>query len=272
MHIISSIVLGIVEGVTEFLPISSTAHMMIAAQFLGLDQTDFLKTFEIVIQLGAILAVIVLFWKRLQRSADLWKKVLAAFIPTGIIGLILYKLIKNYLLGNLNVALWALLIGGVILWAFELWYQNRIKGKKNGKAVRPGSAYEIAPVTLDTLTYGQAAAIGTAQAIAVIPGVSRSGATIVSGMIVGLSREDIVDFSFLLAIPTMIAATGYDLVKSGASLSGGQWLPLVIGFIVAFIAALASVRWLLSYVRKNNFIPFAIYRIALALILLLILR
>ncbi len=256
MTIIDSVVLGIVEGVTEFLPISSTGHLILASSLLGVAQNDFTKTFEIAIQLGAILAVVALYWRSFF-NIELVKRLIAAFIPTGIIGLALYKILKTYLLGNELVVLAALFLGGVVLIAFE-----RLSGAREDT---PAS-------TQDTpLTYRQAILIGFAQAVAIIPGVSRSGATIVGGLALGIKRTTIVEFSFLLAVPTMLAATGLDLLKTSAAFSGHEWLMLAIGFIVSFIVALPVVRWLLSYVRTHSFTSFGIYRILLSLVFALFL-
>jgi undecaprenyl-diphosphatase len=251
MHILQTLVLGAVEGFTEFLPISSTAHMMMASRIMGLADTDFLKTFEIVIQFGAILAIVVLYWHRLYALRRVWSKILAAFIPTGIIGFILYKLIKEYLLGNNTIAIWALGIGGALLILFEIFHKDRVSSQE--------SLEELAG-----MSYTKAVAIGFAQAVAVIPGVSRSAATIVAGRALGISRAAIVEFSFLLAVPTMLAASGYELLKSTPHLNAGQYGYLLIGLATAFITAHFSVRWLLRYVKSHNFTVFGIYRILIA--------
>jgi len=251
MHILQTLVLGAVEGFTEFLPISSTAHMMMASRIMGLASTDFLKTFEIVIQFGAILAIVVLYWSRLYALRKVWSKILAAFIPTGIIGFVLYKLIKSYLLGNNTVAVWALGIGGALLILFEIFHKDKQPSQE--------SLQELAG-----MSYAKAVAIGFAQSIAIIPGVSRSAATIVAGRALGVSRAAIVEFSFLLAVPTMLAASGYELFKSTPHLDAGQYGYLLIGLSAAFITAHFSVRWLLRYVQNHNFTAFGIYRILVA--------
>lgn len=248
MSLIHAALLGIIEGIAEFLPISSTGHLIVGARLLGLSDTDFLKSFEIIIQLGAILAVAVLYWRSFLVKFDVLKKVIAAFIPTGIIGFVLYKLIKHYLLGNSAVVIAALLIGGILLIAFEKWH-------KEAKA----TVHEV-----KAISYRQAVILGLVQSIAVIPGVSRSAATIVGGMALGVSRKAIVEFSFLLAVPTMLAASGYDLLKSGAAFSVSQFDVLAMGFGVSFIVALLSVRWLLKYIKHNTFVAFGVYRILAA--------
>ncbi|MDE1966400.1 MAG: undecaprenyl-diphosphatase UppP [Patescibacteria group bacterium] len=245
-----SIILGIVEGITEFLPVSSTGHLILASSLLGILQTEFVKTFEIAIQLGAILAVVALFWRSFL-DLPLLKKIIVAFIPTGIIGLAVYHIVKTYLIGNEYVVLASLLVGGIALIAFE-----RFHGEKDGA------------VGISELSYKNAALIGVFQAVAVIPGISRSAATIVGGLALNLSRVAIVEFSFLLAVPTMLAATGLDLVKTSAHFSGSDWLALSIGFLVSFVVALGVIRWFLKYVRGHSFVPFGWYRIGISVLFL----
>lgn len=251
MHILQILVLGAVEGITEFLPISSTAHMMMTSRIMGLVNTDFLKTFEIIVQFGAILAVVVLYWSRFSALRGVWSKILAAFIPTGIIGFILYKLVKNFLLGNNVVAVWALGIGGALFILFEVFHKDKISSQESLKE-------------LAGMSYVKAIAIGFAQAFAIIPGVSRSAATIITGRALGISRMAIVEFSFLLAVPTMLAASGYELLKSTPHLEIGQYGYLLVGLVMAFVTAYFSVRWLLRYVQNHNFTTFGIYRIIIA--------
>jgi undecaprenyl-diphosphatase len=250
MDIFQAIILGIVEGVTEFLPISSTGHLILASRFLGLQPSDFLKTFEIAIQIGAIMAVVVLYWRKLFLNIETMKKVALAFIPTGIAGFLFYKTIKSFL-GSPDVVIWSLLIGGFLILFFE-W----LDGEKNDHTER-----------LEDVTYQQAFFVGIAQCFALIPGVSRSASTIFGGMLAGIKRSVIVEFSFLLAVPTMVAASGYDLIKHGASFSAGEINILLVGTLVSFVVALAIIKWLIRFVQKNNFIIFGIYRIVLAIIL-----
>lgn len=247
MDLISAAILGVVEGVTEFLPVSSTGHLILVSQLLNLPQTEFQKTFEISIQLGAILAVVALYW-RAFLDLEVLKRLIVAFIPTGIIGLGLYKLVKAYLIGNEMVVLWALLLGGLALIAFEYLH-------KEGE----GALEEIR-----SMPYRTAGLIGLFQAAAIIPGVSRSAATIMGGLLLGLRRAAIVEFSFLLAVPTMLAATGLDLLKSAGSFSQADYAALGVGFVVAFLVAMASIVWLLRFVRTHTFVPFGVYRIVLA--------
>ncbi len=254
LHALQAIILGLVEGITEFLPISSTGHMILASSAMHLTETDFLKSFEIFIQLGAILAVLIIYWKKLLLNAKIFKRVAVAFIPTALIGLILYKTVKQFL-GSTSVVLWSLAIGGALLIIFELLH----KEKKSGETT----------LELESITYTQALAIGVFQAVAIIPGVSRSAATIVGGLLLGISRRTIVEFSFMLAIPTMAAATGLDLIKSGHSFTGQEASMLAIGFVTAFASAFFAVRFLINYVKNHTFIPFGIYRIIIAAAFLL---
>ena len=248
MTILHSIILGIVEGFTEFLPISSTAHLTLTSHLLGLDQSVFVKTFEIAIQSGAILAVLAIYWRKFL-DLEVLKKLATAFIPTAIIGLILYKFIKSYLLGNISVVLWSLAIGGVILIVFEKYFRPKTN---------------LAELDVKSLSYAKAAIVGVVQAIAVIPGVSRSAATIVGGRLLGMSREAVVEFSFLLAVPTILAATGLDLVKNYSSFTSDQTGMLISGLIASFVMAILGIKFLLSVIRKNSFTAFGVYRIIIA--------
>jgi undecaprenyl-diphosphatase len=186
MTLLQSIILGIVEGVTEFLPISSTGHLILASRLLGLTQTDFQKSFEIAIQLGAIASVVLLYWRRFLEP-NVLSKVLVAFVPTGLIGFALYRLVKTYLFDSDTVVLWALGLGGVVLIVFELLHRE------------PDDAVD----DVASISYSKAFLIGLFQSLSIVPGVSRAGATIVGGLILGLTRTTIVQFSFLLAVPTM---------------------------------------------------------------------
>ncbi len=214
---------------------------------LGLAQSDFLKSFEIAIQLGAIVAALVLYWRSFLNW-PLLTKVAVAFLPTAVIGLALYKVVKGYLLGNELVVLAALLLGGIALIAFE-----RLHGEREGAQ------------GLDALSYKNAALIGLAQSVAIIPGVSRSAATILGGLALNLKRTAIVEFSFLLAVPTMAAATGLDLLKSSGTFAPSEWHALILGFAVSFALALAAIRWLLRYVERHSFESFGWYRILVSI-------
>jgi undecaprenyl-diphosphatase len=258
MDLIHAVILGIVEGITEFLPISSTGHLILTSGLLGIKQTEFVKTFEIAIQAGAILSVIVLYSGRMRKSFDLGKQVLVAFIPTAVIGFILYKFIKQYLLGNQDVVLISLLAGGIALIGVELLFKKRKRKDATKK--------EDMRIVSGQITYEKAFIIGLFQSIAVIPGVSRSASTIVGGMLVGVPRELATEFSFLVAVPTMLAATALDLKEPSFAFRSDETLILAAGFVTSFIVALAAIKWLLKYVRSNDFIPFGVYRILIALL------
>lgn len=258
MTILHGLILGVIEGLTEFLPISSTAHLIIAGQWLHIPQTEFLKSFEISIQLGAILSVVILYWKRVWNNLGIIWKLAAAFIPTSVIGLIFYKIAKGYLMENLKIISISLFLGGIIIILFENWYAKKQKTAPE----------ENADLDLNDITYKQAIILGAVQALAIIPGVSRSGATIIGGLTQGIKRRTIVEFSFLLAIPTMLAATGFDIYKNPTVFTGNQLTIWLVGFITAFITALIGVKFLIKYVQKNDFKAFGWYRIVLGLIII----
>lgn len=255
MDFLQAIVLGIVEGLTEFLPISSTGHLILATKLLGITSTDFVKSFEIFIQSGAILAVIFFYWTTLMSRKDLLLKIFTAFIPTAIIGLIFYSFIKTYLLGNVTVVLWSMFLGGIALILIEIWLKKHPNLKESNES------------ELGAITYRQSFLIGLVQSISIIPGVSRSAASIIGGMAFGLSRKHAVEFSFLLAVPTLMAATGLDLVKTNFSFSSNEWMLLSVGFIVSFIVSALSIKLLIAYVKKYTFVPFGVYRIVISIIL-----
>ncbi len=259
VHFLQASLLGFVEGVTEFLPISSTGHLILTAHLLRLEETNFLKSFEIIIQLGAILAVVALYAKRLLVSRALVQRVLMGFLPTAFVGLLFYKKIKQ-LLGDSSVVLWSLAIGGVVMIVFELWQRHR-------KIVAPAPMKSV-----EEITYLHACTIGLFQSLAMIPGVSRSAATILGTMLMGYQRKVAVEFSFLLAIPTMVAATGLDVIKNRALFSGEQAFVLVVGFLTAFVVAFVVAKWFLRFMERHGLIGFGIYRIGAALVFWLLLR
>lgn len=251
MTTFEAILLGILEGATEFLPVSSTGHLILASSALTIPDSDFLTSFIIAIQFGAIAAVLLTYWKSFF-DFSLVKKLIVAFLPTALIGFTLYPFIKDFLLGNEAVVVWSLAIGGVLLILFELWHK--------GTQQEP----ESEPVPGADISYKQALAIGLFQSIAIIPGVSRSAATIMGGLLMGIRRTSIVEFSFLLAVPTMGAATSYDLLKSYESFAGADISLLFVGAFTAFVTALFALRLFLRFVKRYTFIPFGIYRIILA--------
>lgn len=252
MSMLQAFILGIIEGVTEFLPISSTGHLILANDILGIVQTDAVKSFVIAIQLGGILAVVALYFNKIISNFDLVKKVIVGFIPTAVIGLVFYKIVKNILLGNPYIVAWALIIGGIFIIGFEYYY--RIHEHSNKRV----------------MSYKTAAYSGVFQAIAMIPGVSRSGATILGGLIMGISRPVITEFSFLLAVPTMAAATALDIWKSADVFSFSDWQILTVGFVTSFFVAMFSIKWLLAFIKTHTFIWFGIYRIVVGILFLLL--
>lgn len=251
MNTLQAIVLAIIEGITEFLPISSTGHMIIASSFYGIAQEDFTKLFTIVIQLGAILSVLVLYFKRFFQSFDFYFKLLVGFIPAVVLGLLFSKKIDELLESPVMVAI-SLLVGGIILLKVDEWFNTSEETE---------------------ITYTKAVKIGLFQCLAMIPGVSRSGASIVGGMSQKLSRTAAAEFSFFLAIPTMLGATAkkcFDYYQDGYVLTGDQINLLVIGNIVAFVVALLAIKSFITFLSNRGFKIFGYYRIAAGLILLLI--
>lgn len=249
MTLFDSLILGALEGVTEFLPISSTGHLILASQLLGLEQTAAHKAFEVSIQLGSILAVLFLYAKDLIRDKSLWIKLSVAFLPTGILGFLFYKHIKA-LFGVETVSI-MLIAGGIVFLIIE--YFRRDKAIDEGK-------------DLSELTIKEALTIGFFQSISMVPGTSRSGATLIGGLFMGLNRKSAAEFSFLLAIPTMFIATAYDLIKHRHELVVDDWSMLIVAFITAFIFAFATVKAFVGFVSRHTFVPFAIYRIIVGVI------
>jgi undecaprenyl-diphosphatase len=259
MTILYSIILGIVEGISEFLPISSTGHMVLVSGLLRIAEDPFTKNFEIIIQLGAILSVVFIYWNRLIKNRHLSIKVFTAFLPTAVIGLLLHKYVKE-LLGSVYVVITCLFIGGIVLMYFEKWVELYLKKKGTVRIENP-----------ENISTVQALYVGVFQSIAIIPGVSRSAATIIGGEFLGISRKAIVEFSFLLAIPTMFAATAlslFDLWKTKTLFTSDQVTLLLVGLIVSFVVALLAVKTFLRYIEKHSFRPFGIYRICLAIVYL----
>jgi undecaprenyl-diphosphatase len=261
-HALVALILGIVEGLTEFLPVSSTGHLIVAGSLLGYTG-ERAKVFEIVIQAGAILAVCWEYRARLVSAVTglgsdpvaqrFVANLVIAFIPAAVLGLLFAKAIKRYLFAPLPVAL-AFIVGALVI----LLVERRTRA-------RP-SAVRIDDV--DDMRWTDALKVGCAQAFALIPGTSRSGATIIGGMLFGLSREAATRFSFFLAIPTLFAACAYDFLKNRALFSPQDLQGFAIGFIAAFISAFLCVRWLIRYVSRHDFTPFAWYRIAFGLLIL----
>lgn len=248
MTLLHTIILGIVEGITEFLPISSTGHLIIAEHLFGIPSTDAVKSFSIIIQLGAICAALLVYWKTLIHSKRTMLLVLAAFVPTAILGALLHGIVKQYLLGDASIVAWSLSLGGIVIIVFEMLHKDE-----------SASTHD-----LESMSFLQAMTIGILQTLAIVPGVSRSAATILGGMSMGIRRTVIVDFSFLLAIPTMAGATALDLFKSYDVLTQSDVSMIAVGFVIAFVSAYMAIKWLLAFVRTHTFISFGIYRILAA--------
>jgi undecaprenyl-diphosphatase len=251
MNTLQAILLAIIEGVTEFLPVSSTGHMIIASSFFGIASDDFTKLFTIVIQLGAILSVVVLYFKRFFQTWDFYFKLFVAFIPAVVLGLLFSDLIDELLESPVTVAV-SLLLGGIVLLKVDKWFNHSEDTK---------------------ITYLTALKIGLYQCLAMVPGVSRSGASIVGGMSQKLTRTSAAEFSFFLAVPTMFGATAkkcYDYYKDGFVLTNDQINLLIIGNVIAFIVALLAIKSFIGFLSTKGFKVFGYYRIAAGIILLII--
>ncbi len=255
LSFLTTALLSALEGLTEFLPISSTGHLILASHIMGLAADNRLEAFEIFIQAGAISAVIIIYAKKLWQNFNLWRKILVGFIPTGILGLFFSRYLSQ-LLTNTGLVLAMLLAGGLF---FLVWDRIARRFKVSAKA-------------LEQVTYRQAIAIGLAQSIAMIPGVSRSAASIFGGLIVGLEKEVAVEFSFLLAIPTIFAASALAIIKNRSILDKDDFLLFSIGFFIALATAWWAIRFFLGYLKKHSFAVFGWYRIILASLYALLIK
>ncbi|MBM3435209.1 MAG: undecaprenyl-diphosphate phosphatase [Bacteroidetes bacterium] len=249
MNWLEAIIISIVEGITEFLPISSTGHMILTQGILGMESNDFVKAFIINIQFGAILSVVVLYWRNFIQSFSFYLKLLVAFMPAAVIGFVLDKYI-DALLENVYVVSVMLILGGIVLLFIDKWFKN------------PSENQEI--------SYPAALKIGFFQCIAMIPGVSRSAATIIGGMAQKLTRKTAAEFSFFLAVPTMFVASGYKLMTNYQSITTDNIDILITGNIVAFIVAMIAIKSFISYLTKHGFKVFGYYRIALGILILVL--
>lgn len=252
MNILQAIILGIVEGVTEFLPVSSTFHLIWTSKILGVPQDSFQKLFEVAIQSGAILAVAFSFASTAIKNSSLIKKVLVAFVPTAVVGFLLYEIIKNTFLENASLQLGMFIAVGIAFILFERF--STLSYTRS----------------MSSITYQEAFLVGIAQSLAVIPGVSRAGAVIIALMALSIKRKDAAIFSFLLAVPTILAASVLDIAKSYKDVSSSHdILLLAVGSLAAFITALLVVQWLLRYLQQHTMSSFGWYRIAAGLLLFL---
>src|SRR3989338_5569741 len=253
MNLLIAVILGIVEGLTEFLPISSTAHLIISSRLLNIPQTEFQKFFEVFIQAGAILSVVFLYFNYAVKNPLLIKKVAASFLPTALVGFLLHKIIKEVFFESFALIIGSLVVIGLLFIVVEYL----IKNKK----------IELSK-TIKNLSWTDALIIGLGQSLAVIPGISRAGIVILAMMVKGYRRDEAAVYSFLLAVPTIIAAAGYDLLKTDSAVLSEQdnILFLSAGFVVSFITAYISVKWLIGYLKKHSLIPFGVYRILLVIL------
>ncbi len=250
MNILQAVILGIVEGVTEFLPVSSTFHLIWTSKLLGIQQDAFQKLFEVAIQSGAILAVAASFTKTALQTPALIKKVAVAFVPTAVIGFLLYKIIKDVFLEHTSLQLCMFIAVGIAFLLFEYFKKP---------------SYDR---SISSITYQEAFLVGIAQSLAVIPGVSRAGAVIIALMALSIKRKDAAIFSFLLAVPTILAASVLDIAKSYTAITGAHDVFLLaVGSLAAFITALLVVNWLLRYLQQHTMSAFGWYRIAVGLLL-----
>jgi len=252
MDFIQAIIIAIIEGLTEFLPVSSTGHMILAQSLMKVQNPDFAKTYEIVIQLGAIMAVVFMYFKRFFVGINIYIKLFIAFLPTGIIGFLAYKTIKHYLFNPITVSI-SLIVGGVVLILLDKWSKQR------------RSRYN----EIEDISYVDALKVGLIQCVSMIPGVSRAAATIFGGVFSGFDRRQAAEFSFLLAIPTMFAASGYDLIKERDNIHSDDITILLVGAFVAFVVALLAIRGFIAFLNKYGFKHFGYYRIILGAVFLI---
>lgn len=256
MTIFLAIILGAIEGLTEFFPVSSTGHLIFFSEIFNIPESDALKLFQVFIQFGAVLAILVLYWKDILRERKIITSAIFGFIPAMVVGFLLYKTIKSLLFGNLIIVGSALIIGGILIFIFERYHSRREVDESKIKDRIPNNK--------------EAFIIGLAQALAVIPGTSRSLMTVLSGLSLRFKRERIVFFSFVLSVPTIGAAAMYDLYKTSAVIASSDITFLVVGFLSAFLVSVFVLKIFLSYVKKNSFRIFGFYRIFLGLLILLL--
>ncbi|MDF1874122.1 undecaprenyl-diphosphate phosphatase [Sulfurimonas sp. SAG-AH-194-I05] len=254
MTLFDSIILGVIEGFTEFLPISSTGHLIVASQFLGIDQTAKTKAYEVIIQFAAILAVILNYKEKFTfKKIDLWTKVFLAFIPIGAVGFLFADQIKD--LFSIQIVATMFIIGGILFLIVEKYFID-----ENNLPIND----------VEKITLKQSMIIGFAQIFALIPGTSRAGSTIIGALLVGLSRKASAEFSFLLAFPVMSAVTAYDLLKHYKDFNDANLMVLAVGFVVAFLVAYLTIKLFLKFLERFTFVAFGIYRIVFGVVLLIV--
>jgi len=253
LDIFQAIIIGIIEGFTEFLPISSTGHMIVASEFLGISQDSLTKAYEVIIQFAAIMAVMLIYKEKITlKKTRLWTKLFVAFLPLAAIGYIFKDQIKA--LFTVETVAWMFIVGGIIFLIVEYFYEEK----------------ESHVSEVEEVTFMQAIWVGIAQVFALIPGTSRAGATIIGGLLVGLDRKTSAEFSFLLAIPVMAAVSGYDLLKHYQDFADANWGAFIIGFVTAFVVAYITIKLFLAFIQRFTFVAFGIYRIIFGIILLMV--
>jgi undecaprenyl-diphosphatase len=253
MDIIQAIIIGIIEGFTEFLPISSTGHMIVASEFLGIEQSAVVKAYEVIIQFAAILAVILLYRDKINlREIELWQKIVVAFLPLAIVGFLLKDWIKEVF--TVSTVAWMFIVGGIVFIIVEQFHKDK----------------ESQSQDIEEVSWRQAITIGFGQVFSLVPGTSRAGSTIIAGMLSGVNRKASTEFSFLLAIPVMMAVSGYDLLKHYHEFIGADLTAFVVGFVVAFGVAYLTIKLFIVFLQRFTFVAFGIYRILFGVLLLII--
>jgi undecaprenyl-diphosphatase len=253
LDIFQAIIIGVIEGFTEFLPISSTGHMIVASEFMGLSQDALTTAYEVIIQFAAILAVMLIYKEKITfKKVDLWVKLFVAFLPLAIVGFIFKDHIKA--LFNVETVAWMFIIGGIVFLVVEYFYEEK--------------EHHVSEV--EDVSMMQAFWVGIAQIFSLIPGTSRAGATIIGGLLTGLDRKTSMEFSFLLAIPVMAAVSGYDLLKHYKEFADANWVAFGVGFVTAFIVAYITIKLFLAFIQRFTFVAFGVYRIIFGVILLMV--
>jgi len=253
MDIFQAIVIGIIEGFTEFLPISSTGHMIVASKFLGVEQSSVVKAYEVIIQFSAILAVMLLYRDKINiKEIKLWQKIFVAFLPLAIVGFLLKDWVKEIF--SIEIVAYMFIVGGIIFLVVERFHKEENSKAKN----------------IEDITWSQSLWIGFGQIFSLIPGTSRAGSTIIAGMLSSVDRKTSTEFSFLLAIPVMMAVSGYDLLKHYHEFIGADLTAFFIGFVVAFGVAYLTIKLLIVFLQRFTFVAFGIYRILFGVFLLMI--
>lgn len=252
MNFIEAFILSVIEGITEFLPISSTGHMIIASHLMGIAENQFVKNFEVMIQLGAIFSVLFIYKNKFMQSSRFYLKLFIAFLPTGILGFLLKDFVNMWLESIVIVGVSLILGGFVLIWSDRHFQHLQTQGKSD-----------------EDLNWMQLMSLGLWQSLALIPGVSRSGATIIGGLFSGLHRQSATEFSFFLAVPTMAAATLYKFAKGYSTMTSDQFVILAFGFVISFIVAILAIRFFVKMVSQQGFKYFGYYRILIGLLILL---